>query len=559
MAQAVCELFPGTRLGIGPAIDEGFYYDFHLSQPLSPEDIPEIEKRMEEIIKENLPFKQIFMRKEEAIEFFSKNNQEYKVELIKDIPDDNISIYIQGDFVDLCRGPHVETTGMIKAFKLISIAGAYWRGDEKNQMLTRIYGTAFDTKEELENYLYRLEEAKKRDHRKLGKELEIFHIYEEAGPGLIYYKPEGTILREEICKFLRIQHSIRGYHEVVTPHIARAELWKTSGHYEYYRENMYFLSVDNSEYVLKPMNCPGHILIYKSCIRSYRELPIRYFELGTVYRHERSGVLHGLLRVRGFTQDDAHIFCRQDQLKDEIEKVIDFAIYMLTTFGFKEYEIYLSTRPERYAGSDEIWEMATTALEDSLKEKQLLYQIDEGEGVFYGPKIDIKLKDALSRTWQGPTIQVDFNLPQRFNITYIGRDGQEHQPVMIHRVVLGSLERFIGALIEHYAGALPIWLAPVQVVIATIAERHIEYGKNIQRELLEHQIRVIDDFRNEKIGFKIREAQLRKVPYVIVIGDKEQQNNTVAIRKRGGQDLGQFQVKEFIDFILREIKEKNVN
>ncbi len=559
MAQAVSMLFPQTKFGIGPAISDGFYYDFDLPVPLSPEHLSEIEKKMQSIIKVNLAFEQTMMEKDKAIDFFSQKGERYKVEIIQAIPDDEVSIYQQGDFVDLCRGPHIKSTGMVKAFKLLSIAGAYWRGDEKNSMLTRIYGTAFETKEELEKHLYQIEEAKKRDHRKLGKELGIFQVYDEAGPGLIYYHPKGAIVREEISRFLRLEHARRGYFEVVTPNIARVDLWKTSGHYDFYRENMYFMNVDNMEYVLKPMNCPGHILIYKSHTRSYRDLPLRLFELGTVYRHERSGVLHGLLRVRGFTQDDAHIFCTREQLKDEILKVLDFIINTLVSFGFKEYEIYLSTRPEKYTGSDEIWDMATSALEMSLKEKCLPYQIDPGEGVFYGPKIDIKLKDALSRTWQGPTIQVDFNLPERFNVTYVGQDGKEHQPVMIHRVVLGSLERFMGALIEHYAGAFPVWLSPTQVLIATITEKHKQYGEYVQNQLLDRQIRCDMDSRNEKIGFKIREATIQKTPYVLILGDNEEQNKTVSVRKRGGKDLGQMAVEDFISIVSTEIREKSVD
>lgn len=559
LAQAVAMILPNTKFAIGPAIADGFYYDFDLPISISQEQLPEIEKKMKSIIKSNLVFEQTMMEKSKAIDFFSQKGEKYKVELIENIPDEEVSIYKQGDFIDLCRGPHLKSTGEIKAFKLISIAGAYWRGDEKNPMLTRIYGTAFETKEELEQHLHNIEEAKKRDHRKLGKELGIFQLYDEAGPGLIYYHPKGAIVREEICRFLRLEHANRGYYEVITPHIARADLWKTSGHYDFYRENMYFMTVDDMEYVLKPMNCPGHILIYKSQMHSYRDLPLRFFELGTVYRHERSGVLHGLLRVRGFTQDDAHIFCTREQLKDEIQKVLEFIITTLVSFGFKEYEIYLSTRPEKYVGSDEIWGMATSALEMSLKEKELPYQIDPGEGVFYGPKIDIKLKDALSRTWQGPTIQVDFNLPDRFNVTYVGQDGKEHQPVMIHRVVLGSLERFMGALIEHYAGSFPVWISPTQVMIATITEKHTQYGEHIQNQLRANQIRCDMDSRNEKIGFKIREATMQKLPYILILGDNEEQNKTVSVRKRGSNDMGQMSVEDFISMITTEIREKNVD
>jgi len=557
MAQAVCELYPGTKLGIGPAIEDGFYYDFDLPSPISHEELPKIESKMKEIIKANLPFKKKIMTKYEARKFFQEKGEIYKVDLLDKIEDEEVSLYQQGDFIDLCRGPHIPSTGWIKAFKLISIAGAYWRGNEKNPMLTRIYGTCFEKKKDLDDYLFKLEEAKRRDHRKLGKELKIFDIYEEVGPGLIYYHPKGAIIREGICTFLRQEHAKRGYLEVVTPHIAKIDLWQTSGHCEYYKENMYFMEVEDTSYVLKPMNCPGHILIYKSQTRSYKELPIRYFELGTVYRYERSGVLHGLLRVRGFTQDDAHIFCRQDQLRDEICGVINFASEMLNTFGFKEYDVYLSTRPEKYVGTKEIWEEATSALAAALQKEKLNYAIDEGEGVFYGPKIDIKLKDALGRAWQGPTIQVDFNLPQRFNVTYIGSDNKEYQPVMIHRVVLGSLERFLGALIEHYAGAFPVWLSPIQVMILTIAERHVSYAEEIKEQLLAEGVRVKLDKRNEKIGFKIREAEsLHKVPYMLIIGDKEVENSKVSVRKRAKGDLGQLLLKEFTNNLIKEIKEK---
>ncbi|MDI6734724.1 MAG: threonine--tRNA ligase [bacterium] len=557
IAQAVCMLYPGTKLGIGPAIEEGFYYDFDLPSPISPEDLPAIESKMKEIIKADLPFEKQVMAKDEAKKFFQQRNEIYKVELLDEIEDDAVNLYQQGEFIDLCRGPHVENTGVIKAFKLISIAGAYWRGNEKNPMLTRIYGTCFETKEELDNYLFKLEEAKRRDHRKIGKELKIFDIYDEVGPGLIYYHPKGAIIREEICSFLRKEHTKRGYSEVITPHIAKIDLWQISGHCDYYKDNMYFMEVDENPYVLKPMNCPGHILIYKSQTRSYKELPIRYFELGTVYRYERSGVLHGLLRVRGFTQDDAHIFCRPDQLKEEICGVIDFASSMLSTFGFKEYDVYLSTRPQKYVGTAEIWDEATSALATAMENKGLKYTIDEGEGVFYGPKIDIKLKDAIGRSWQGPTIQVDFNLPQRFNVTYAGADGNECQPVMIHRVVLGSLERFLGALIEHYAGAFPIWLCPIQVMIMTIADRHIPYAKKIEEQLLEKGVRVKLDSRNEKVGFKIREAEtLHKVPYMLIIGDKEVEAEKVSVRKRGNVDSGQLFLKEVMDNLIKEINEK---
>lgn len=533
LAQAVLELFTGTKLGIGPSIKEGFYYDFDLSEPISDDDLPRIEARMQAIIEQDIPFEKSFISKEEAKKLFS--NAPYKLELLDRVEDDQATIYRQGDFVDLCRGPHLPSTGHIKAFKLISLAGAYWRGDEKRPMLSRIYGTSWTGQEELDEYLHCLQEAKHRDHRRLGPELGLFRIYEEAGAGLIYYLPKGTTLRKVITSFLCREHLKRGYQEVATPHIAKQELWQTSGHTEFYRENMYFMEVEEKPYVLKPMNCPGHILIYQNEIRSYREMPIRYFELGTVYRYERSGVLHGLLRVRGFTQDDAHIFCRPDQLQDEIRKVIEFALEMLSVFGFSEFETYLSTKPEKFIGSLENWERAEEALKEGLTSLSLDYEMDPGEGVFYGPKIDIKLKDALGRAWQGPTIQVDFNLPEKFNVAYIGEDGKPHQPIMIHRVVLGSLERFTGALIEHYAGAFPVWLAPVQVVILTIADRHKDYAQKIYDRLLEKGIRAEANFANEKISAKILKAQLQKIPYMLIIGDKEIEKEIVNLRSREGE------------------------
>lgn len=555
MAQAVLELFPGTKLGIGPSIKDGFYYDFDLPVPISEDDLPRIEEKMAEIIGQDSLFEKYSITKDEANSLFK--DAPYKLELLKEIEDDKVTIYRQGSFVDLCRGPHLPSTGHIKAFKLISIAGAYWRGDEKRPMLTRIYGTSFPTREPLEEYLHRLEQARRRDHRRLGRELGLFNIYEEAGPGLIYYHPYGTILREEISKLLKREHQKRGYLEVVTPHIAKMDLWRTSGHCEFYRENMFFMEVEGSGYVLKPMNCPGHILIYQSRTRSYREMPLRLFELGTVYRYERSGVLHGLLRVRGFTQDDAHIFCQREKLQEEITKVIDFALDMLSLFGFKKYEVYLSTRPEKFVGIPQKWDEAISSLKGALEEHDLLYAIDEGEGVFYGPKIDIKLKDTLGRAWQGPTIQVDFNLPDQFDISYIGPDGARHQPVMIHRVVLGSLERFIGALIEHFSGAFPTWLAPVQILIVPIADRHLPYAKRVEGDLLGREIRVEIDSRNEKIGLKIREGELRKIPYLLIIGDKEAQNQTIALRKRGKGDLGEVRLSDFIEELTRETTKRD--
>ncbi len=550
MAAAVKELFPQAKLAIGPAIEDGFYYDLELPRALKEEDLPVIEEKMREIIKKNEKFERVEYPRSEALQIMQKQGQTYKIELISGIPDEKISFYKSGEFIDMCRGPHIASTGKIKAFKLLKTAGAYWRGDEKNAMLQRIYGTAFETQKELDEYLKRLEEAAKRDHRKLGKDLDLFNIYhEEAGAGLVFYHPKGAILRQLIEDYLKKEHAKRGYSLVITPHIAREDLWKTSGHTGYYKENMYFLSVDEQDYVLKPMNCPYHLLIYNRKINSYRDLPIRYFELGTVYRHERSGVLHGLLRVRGFTQDDAHIFCRPDQLNEEIKKTIDFAFDMLKKFGFENYEVYLSTRPDKAVGSQENWKNATEALEAALKAKGIEYKIDPGAGVFYGPKIDVKIKDAIGRLWQGPTIQADFNLPERFDLTYAGEDGQKHRPVMIHRVVLGSMERFIGVLTEHYAGAFPFWLAPVQVIVLPIADRHTDYAKEIAEALKEAGVRVEVDSRNEKVGFKIRESQMQKIPFMLVIGDKEVEAKQVAVRSREKGDLGVRKAEDFLSMI----------
>jgi threonyl-tRNA synthetase len=546
MAQAVRRLFPNVRLAIGPAISTGFYYDFDKEGSFSPEDLEAIEKEMRKIIAEDLPIVREEMPREQAIAELSASDEVYKVELVQELPDDTVSFYRQGEFKDLCRGPHMPRTGLVKAFKLLNVAGAYWRGDENRQMLSRIYGTAFPTKAQLDEHLRLLEEAAKRDHRKLGRELDLFSVHEEAGAGLIFYHEKGAALRTAIEEFWRREHVKRGYKYVITPHIAESTLWDISGHNSYYRDNMYFLNIDEKEYVLKPMNCPGHILIYQSKSHSYREMPIRYCELGTVYRYERSGVLHGLLRVRGFTQDDAHLFCTPEQLHDEISGVIEFALYMLRSFGFKEYEVFLSTRPEKSVGSDENWERATAALKDALESNGLSYQIDPGEGVFYGPKIDIKLKDALGRLWQGPTIQVDFNLPERFDVNYIGPDGEKHRVVMIHRVVLGSMERFLGCLIEHYAGAFPVWIAPVQAKVMSIGERHIEYARQVASALSAKGFRTELDVRDEKIGYKIREAQLEKVPFMLVVGDKEQEQGAVSVRSRRKGDIGSMPVDQFV-------------
>jgi len=558
LAASVQELYPEAKLGIGPAIEDGFYYDFDIPEvALVPEDLIKIEEKMRELIKADLPFVREELSKTEALKLFESRGEKYKVELIKDIPEEKVSIYKTGNFIDLCRGPHVESTGKAGAFKLLTIAGAYWRGVETNPMLQRIYGTAFEKEDDLKTHITKLEEALKRDHRKLGRELDLFNIYhEEAGAGLVYYHPRGARLRLLIEDFLRREHIKRGYEFVIIPHIAKINLWNTSGHSSYYRENMYFMEIDKQEYVLKPMNCPGHILIYKSKLHSYRDLPIRYFELGTVYRYERSGVLHGLLRVRGFTQDDAHIFTTPERLEEEIARVIDFAFEMLTTFGF-DYEVYLSTRPENSTGSEESWNHATEALKSALTKKGIEYAVDPGAGVFYGPKIDVKMKDALGRLWQGPTIQVDFNLPERFDLNYIAEDGKKRQPVMIHRVVLGSMERFLGALIEHYGGAFPVWIAPVQVILLPIADRHSVYAEKIKAELEGQELRVEIDNRREKINLKIREAQLQKIPYMLILGDKEEKEGTVAVRARGEGDLGVCDLPSFLEKIKKEIDSRS--
>jgi threonyl-tRNA synthetase len=554
MAHAVKDLFPDAKLAIGPATEDGFYYDIDRDVPFTPEDLEKIEKRMKEIIKKNNPFVRKDISKTEAIELFKKMGENYKVELLQEIPDGTVSIYEEGGFVDLCRGPHLSETGKVKAFKLLSIAGAYWRGDEKNKMLQRIYGTAFDNKDDLNAYLHFIEEVKKRDHRKLGKELDLFSLSDDIGPGLILWHPNGAIIRKTIEDFWRNEHIKAEYKILYTPHIAKLNLWQRSGHWDFYRENMYSpMEIDEVAYELKPMNCPFHINVYKSYLRSYRELPIRYAELGTVYRYERSGVLHGLLRVRGFTQDDAHIFCREDQIEDEILNILDFTLFILRTFGFDAYDVYLSTRPEKYVGTLENWESATNALKHALEKKGLSYQIDPGEGVFYGPKIDIKIKDSLNRSWQCSTIQVDFNNPERFDVTYRGSDGKEHRPIMIHRALMGSLERFFGILIEHYAGAFPLWLSPVQVSVLTIAERHDGYAKEIYKVLRESDIRVEIVLENEKIGYKIREATVRKIPYLVIIGDREIAESKITVRKRNGENIGPFTIEEFIGIIKKEI------
>ena len=558
LAKAVKELWPQVKLGIGPSIEDGFYYDFERAESFSEEDLSKIENKMREIIQKDEPFVREELPNKEAEELFHKLKEDYKVELINNLAEDKVSVYrTGGGFVDLCRGPHIESTGRIKAFKLLSLAGAYWHGIESNPMLQRIYGTCFETKNELDEYLKNLEEAKKRDHRKLGPQLGYFDIYhDQAGSGLVFYHPKGAILRRIIEDYEKDEHLRRGYQMVITPHIMRQELWQTSGHYDFYRQNMYTFQIENKEFVLKPMNCPGHILIYKSKLRSYRELPVRLFELGTVYRHEKSGVLHGLLRVRGFTQDDAHIFCSGEQLKDEIKKVMDFVFSTMKDFGFADVAIELSTRPKDSIGSDEDWDKATSALEDSLKEKGLEYEINSGDGAFYGPKIDIKLKDALKRKWQCATIQCDFALPARFDLKYIDNEGKEKQPVMLHRVILGSLERFLGALLEHYAAVFPLWLAPVQAMIIPVRKEDEPYAGQVKERLTSSGLRVELDLSNETLTKRIRNAEVEKHPYIIVVGSKEAKENKIALRKRGLGDQGQINLEEFISKAKTEITNK---
>lgn len=550
MAQAVQDTFKNVQVAIGPSIEEGFYYDFEYGETFTPEDIEKIEKRMTALINADYPFDRQEMPREEAIALFRGKGESYKVELLNDLPQDikTVSIYTQGGYTDLCRGPHISSTGMIKAFKLLNVAGAYWRGDEKNKMLQRIYGTGFPTKEALAEYLHVIEEAKKRDHRKLGRELDLFQVNEEAGAGLVIFHPKGMLLRYIIEEWEKKEHLKRGYDMVMGPQILKADLWKKSGHFDHYRENMYFTEVDGQPYGIKPMNCLSHMLIYKSKIRSYRDLPLRYFELGTVHRHEKAGVLHGLMRARQFTQDDAHILCTPAQLNAEIRAIADFVGYAMGIFGF-EYEVELSTRPSNSIGSDQDWEMATNALEQALKDNHMSYDVNPGDGAFYGPKIDFKLKDALKRKWQCATIQCDFTLPDRFDLTYVGEDGERHRPVMLHRVILGAIERFMGVLIEHHAGAFPVWLSPVQAVIVTVTDKHIPYGQEVYRQLIDSEIRVEGDFRNEKLGYKIREAQMQKVPYMLVIGDREVESRQVSPRKRDGGNLGAVSVDEFTKLI----------
>ncbi len=558
MAQAVKELYPDAKLAIGPAIESGFYYDFDTPTPFSPEDIEKIESRMREIAGRAVPVEHEEMSLDDALAMFEKMGETYKVELLNDLRsqgEDRVSVYRQGEFTDLCRGPHLPDTGRIPAFKLVNVAGAFWKGDETRPMLQRIYGTAFFTKKELAEHLRKLEEAKKRDHRKLGKQLDLFSIQDEIGPGLILWHPKGAMIRKLMEDFWREEHIKRGYDLLFTPHIAKRDLWNTSGHLDFYAENMYApMDIDDVSYQIKPMNCPFHIAIYNSRKRSYREFPLRWCELGTVYRYERTGTLHGLMRVRGFTQDDAHIFCRPDQLDSEISEILDMTLYMLKVFGFDRYDIYLSTRPDKYVGSDEHWDLSTNALKHALEGQGLEYEIDPGEGVFYGPKIDIKIKDCLDRSWQCSTIQVDFNLPERFNVKFTGQDGQPHAPIMVHRALLGSLERFFGVLIEHYAGAFPLWLAPVQARVLTITDRQDEWAREVFMQLRKAGIRADLDLRNEKLGKKIREAQVEKIPYMLVVGDQEVSDRTVSPRTRRGEQLDAMTVASFIDRVLPEIE-----
>ncbi|MBU0653348.1 MAG: threonine--tRNA ligase [Proteobacteria bacterium] len=553
MAQAVQDSFADVQVSIGPSIEDGFYYDFEYAEGFTPQDLDKIESRMREIAAADYLFERREVGREEAVDLFRRKGENYKVELLNDLPAEvkTVTLYTQNGYVDLCRGPHLPSTGMIRAFKLLNVAGAYWRGDERNKMLQRIYGTGFATQEALDEHLRLLEEAKKRDHRRLGRELDLFQLNDEAGAGLVIWHPKGALLRTTIEEWERKEHLKRGYDLVIGPQILKVDLWKRSGHFDHYRENMYFTEVDEQTYGIKPMNCLSHMLIYKSKIRSYRDLPLRYFELGTVHRHEKAGVLHGLMRVRQFTQDDAHILCTPEQLNGEIRAIADFVGYAMGIFGF-EYEVELSTRPDNSIGSDQDWDLATRALEGALRDNGMAYEVNEGDGAFYGPKIDFKLKDALKRKWQCATIQCDFTLPERFDLSYIGEDGEKHRPVMLHRVILGAIERFMGVLIEHHAGAFPLWLSPVQAVLVTVTEKHIPWGEEVRKRLLDAGIRVEGDFRNEKLGYKIREAQMQKTPFMLVIGDRETTAGQVSPRQRDGKNLGSIDVEAFIDLVREQ-------
>ncbi|WP_018174468.1 MULTISPECIES: threonine--tRNA ligase [unclassified Thioalkalivibrio] len=555
MAQAVKQLFPEAQVTIGPTIENGFYYDFAYDRGFTPEDLEKIEKRMKELAKQDLPVERSLMDRDEAVKYFRDMGEEYKAEIIASIPQgENISLYKQGDFVDLCRGPHIPSTGKLKAFKLTKVAGAYWRGDSDNEMLQRIYGTAWANKDQLKEYLERLKEAERRDHRKIGQELDLFSIQDEAGGGLVFWHPKGARIRREIEKYWYDMHEKAGYDFVVSPHIANLELWKTSGHADFYAESMYEPMEDEHQaFQLKPMNCPFHVLMYKDRLHSYRDLPLRWAEMGTVYRREMSGALHGLMRVRGFTQDDAHIFCREDQIEAEVMAVIDLTLEVLQTFGFEKFDVNLSTKPEDAVGSDAIWEHATASLRSAIEKKGLEYSVDEGGGAFYGPKIDIKIHDAIGREWQCSTVQLDFNLPERFDMEYVAEDNERRRPIMIHRALLGSVERFFGVLIEHYAGHFPTWLAPVQAEVLTITERQDDYAREVTKTLRDKGFRVESDLRNEKIGFKIREHTLKRVPYLLVLGDKEMENGQVAVRTRSGEDLGVMSVEAFGERLREEV------
>lgn len=557
MAMAVKILFPETKLAIGPAIDQGFYYDFEPVKPFTPEDLSRIEEKMREIVKMNLPFERLTMKKEAAVEFFRRRNENYKVELARDIPDQEVSLYKNGDFVDLCLGPHIPATGLLKAFKLLSLAGAYWRGDSRQAMLTRIYGISYPTQDELKAYLKQIEEAQRRDHRKIGQDMELFSIFDEAGAGLVFWHPRGTVILRKIQDYWYREHLAAGYEITSTPHIARSQLWRQSGHYDFYSDKMYTMPVENEEFVLKPMNCPGHILIYKSKVRSYRELPIKLAELGTVYRRELSGTLHGLLRVRGFTIDDAHIFCTPEQINEELAKVIELSRKMLGKFGFDRYKVELSVwdpaLKNQYMGRDEEWERAEAGLVSALKKVGLAYKRIVGEAAFYGPKVDIKIVDALGRDWQATTVQFDFNLPKRFKIEYMDRDGQHKEVVVIHRALYGSLERFMGCLIEHYAGAFPLWLAPVQVVVMPITDKEQKYARDVAEKCRKQNLRIEINDKSEKINFRIREAEIQKIPYILVVGAKEIQDKTVSVRKRGRGNMGAMKIKDFFNLIEPEL------
>ncbi len=560
MAHAIQEIYPEAKFGVGPAIDAGFYYDIDINSTLHEDDLKKIEDKMIELSKKSDPFERVELSKKDAIDFFKKKGDEYKLELLSELDEDNeiISIYNEGNFTDLCRGPHVPSTAKIKYIKLLNISGSYWRGDEHNKQLQRIYGISFPKKKMLDDYLQLLEEAKKRDHRKLGKQLDLFSTHEEAGAGLIYWHPKGARIRLEIEDYWRKAHLDNGYEILYSPHMGKSWLWETSGHLDFYKESMFAeMKVDDQDYFIRPMNCPFHILIYKSRLRSYRDLPLRWAELGTVYRYEKSGVLHGLLRVRGFTQDDAHIFCTHEQVEDEIIKVIRFAIMMWKAFGFEDLKFYLSTKPEKAVGDESLWHKAEESLKKALEHENLDYELDEGGGAFYGPKIDIKVRDALKREWQMSTIQFDFNLPERFDMNYIGEDGHEHRPFMVHRALLGSIERFFGVLIEHFGGAFPVWLAPVQVAVIPVSQHFFDYARKVTDVLKKHEIRVELDERNEKIGYKIRDWETQKVPYMLILGEKEQSAGNISVRKHKEGDQGALGLNEFIDNIAIQIKNKD--